>query len=104
MVDDSAFAETEVEINEPEVEVAEMPEMEIDIGEVAEVADIAIDDIEVVVDIDNEIEKILTPIYNGGNDHRVVSPAGGADIDWSGFFGPGAPGQLGNSESDATPI
>ena len=50
---------------------------------------------------DNQIEKILTPI---GDDTRVVSPAGGPDINWADIFGPGSPGNLGNSESDATPI
>ena len=48
----------------------------------------------------NQIEKILTPV---GDDGRTVSPVG-VDIDWTSVFGPGAPGSLGNSESDATPI
>ena len=92
MVGDEAFAETEVEIKEPR---AEMPEMEINIAEVIEVADISIEDIEVVVDIDDVVEQVLTPI-----DGNVVSPVGG-EINWADIFDPNNPSR---NESDATPI
>jgi hypothetical protein len=92
MVGDEAFTETEVEIKEPR---AEMPEMEINIAEVIEVADISIEDIEVVVDIDDVVEQVLTPI-----DGNVVSPVGG-EINWADIFDPNNPSR---NERDATPI
>ena len=92
MVGYEAFTETEVEIKEPR---AEMPEMEINIAEVIEVADISIEDIEVVVDIDDVVEQVLTPI-----DGNVVSPVGG-EINWADIFDPNNPSR---NESDATPI
>jgi hypothetical protein len=92
----------EINLAEMSIDDLEFLSDAFDNGEI-EVADIAIDDtieetVEQVV-----IEQILTPIDTGNGDVNVVSPATGGDIDWSGIFGPSAPG-YDSGDRDATPI
>jgi hypothetical protein len=103
----SMVAETEIEVV-PEVEVEVT---EVNIADVLVNADVVIDDIEIAVNVEEVvqiddvveetvIETVLTPI-EGTPGTVIVSPAG--PVDWSGIFGPSAPG-YDNGDRDATPI
>ena len=103
----SMVADTEVEVQEPEINIAD----------ILVNADVAIDDVEVntgieIDAIENSIEKVTTP-----NNGRVVSPSSsngeelpeGFTLDdlhnlFHDSLGPSAPGYLDGSESDATPV
>jgi hypothetical protein len=93
----------EINLSEMSVDDIEFLSDAFDNGEI-EIADIAIDDtIEEVVE-QTVIETVLTPIDTGNGEVNVVSPAGPAgNIDWSGIFGPSAPG-YDSGDRDATPI
>ena len=82
-------------------------------------ADVAIEEIEVVVDVQEVIqiddvveetvaevviEKVVTPIDTGNGEVNVVSPAGPAgDLIWADIFGPSSP-NYDMGDRDATPI